>query len=234
VDQSWFVPYRNAVMSYISLRRSIGAIGTALPFVLVLGTLAFSDGDLRSSMSGYYYTGMRDIFVGSMCAVGVFLVSYNFGRADNWLGNIAGVSAIGLAVFPTAPNSDPTGWQRTAGAVHLVFAAVFFLALAVFSLFLFTRTQPGADPTQRKEARNVVYRVCGSVILACLALAVIAGLVLGADIKVWLRPLLWLESIAVVAFGISWLVKGETLLRDPSPPRIEPGQPATAGADARS
>jgi hypothetical protein len=29
-----------------------------------------------------------------------------------------------------------------------------------------------------------------------------------------LHPLLWLESIAIAAFGISWLIKGETLLKD--------------------
>ncbi len=27
-------------------------------------------------------------------------------------------------------------------------------------------------------------------------------------------PVFWLEAIAIVAFGISWLIKGETLLKD--------------------
>jgi hypothetical protein len=30
------------------------------------------------------------------------------------------------------------------------------------------------------------------------------------------RPVFWLESIALWAFGISWLVKGETILKDKS------------------
>jgi uncharacterized membrane protein len=29
-----------------------------------------------------------------------------------------------------------------------------------------------------------------------------------------LNPVFWLESIAVVAFGVSWLVKGEAILKD--------------------
>jgi hypothetical protein len=29
-----------------------------------------------------------------------------------------------------------------------------------------------------------------------------------------LTPVFWLESVAVVAFGVSWLVKGETILKD--------------------
>jgi hypothetical protein len=28
------------------------------------------------------------------------------------------------------------------------------------------------------------------------------------------QPVFWLESISVVAFGISWLVKGEAILND--------------------
>jgi hypothetical protein len=33
-----------------------------------------------------------------------------------------------------------------------------------------------------------------------------------------LKPVFWLESIAVVAFGISWLVKGEAIFKDqPNP-----------------
>jgi hypothetical protein len=29
-----------------------------------------------------------------------------------------------------------------------------------------------------------------------------------------LTPVFWLESLAVVAFGVSWLTKGETILKD--------------------
>lgn len=219
---SWFEPNQNAVLSYLGLRKSIGVIGIALPFVLAIGALALFGDDLRSSISSYYYTGMRGVFVGSMCAVGVFLLSYNFGRLDSWLGNVAGVCAIGLALFPTAPDGDPTGWARTAGVLHLVFAAIFFLVLAVFSLFLFTRTGPDENPTERKKTRNLVYLICGYAILVCVVLAALAGLFLGAGVKAELRPLFWLESIAVLAFGVSWLVKGETLLRDPGPEDAEP------------
>ena len=33
----------------------------------------------------------------------------------------------------------------------------------------------------------------------------------------WVRPIFWLEVVGLVAFGFSWLVKGETLWRDRSP-----------------
>jgi hypothetical protein len=31
-----------------------------------------------------------------------------------------------------------------------------------------------------------------------------------------LDPVFWLESLAVVAFGVSWLTKGEMILKDES------------------
>jgi hypothetical protein len=215
MDPSWFTPNRNAVLSYTSLRRSVGAIGVALPPVLAIGAAVLFDVGLLSSVSAYYYTEMRGVLVGSLCAIGVFLLSYRFGKADDLLGDVAGIAAIGLALFPTAPEGSGTGWVRVVGVVHLVFAAVFFIALAIFSLLLFTRTD--GDMTPRKLVRNVVYRVCGWVIVACLVLAVVIDLVVGDAVKAEYRPLFWLETVAVLAFGVSWLVKGEALLGDRPP-----------------
>jgi hypothetical protein len=57
-------------------------------------------------MSGYYYTGMHNIFVGALCALGVFLVAYNgYDDLDRWITNIAGAAAIIVALFPTKPAS---------------------------------------------------------------------------------------------------------------------------------
>lgn len=229
---SWFSPNQQAVMSYLGLRRSVGVIGMALPFVLPLGATAFFQAPLPSSISGYYYTGMRDVFVGSMCAIGVFLLSYKFGWLDNWLGNIAGISAVGLSVFPTTPDVDPlpTGWVRTAGVLHSVFAIVLFSVLAAFCLVLFTRTGPDGMPTKQKKTRNVIYLICGWVIVACLVLGVLAAFGLDRTLTDELRPLFWLESVAVFAFGVAWFVKGETLFRDPHPQRTT--GPKRRGADA--
>jgi hypothetical protein len=227
MDPSWFTPNRNAVLSYRSLRRRVGAIGVALPPVLAIGAAALFGVGLLSSVSAYYYTGMRGVLVGSLCAIGVFLLSYRFGKADDLLGDVAGIAAIGLALFPTAPEGGGMGWVRVVGVVHLVFAAVFFLALAIFSLFLFTRTD--GDVTPRKLVRNVVYRVCGWVIVACLVLAVFTDLAVGDAVKAEYRPLFWLETVAVLAFGVSWLVKGEALLGD----RPEDGRGRREAAQVR-
>lgn len=192
----------------------IGIIGTMLPAVLVLGKFLVGGWGVQSSISAYYYTGMRDVFVGSLFAIAVFLISYNMYKYDYIAGRLAGAFAICVSIFPTTPVLNPSRGAEIVGKLHLGSAAAFFLILAYFSLFLFTKTNPLKTPTPKKLQRNVVYRVCGITILACLALMVVNQILQNRLSISQLHPLLWLESIAIAAFGISWLIKGETLLKD--------------------
>src|SRR5207245_4583836 len=63
------------VLSYLELRKAVGIIGFALPFALAFGKILLQGRGIQSSISGYYYTDMRNVFVGSLCAIGVFLMS---------------------------------------------------------------------------------------------------------------------------------------------------------------
>ena len=88
-----------------------------------------------------------------------------------------------------------------------------FLTLAYFCLALFTQT--AGDPTRQKLQRNIVYRICGYAILACILLIAVVNLLLKGDSPVQaLHPVFWLESTAVIAFGVAWLTKGEMILKD--------------------
>ena len=202
------------VISYVSLRKALGWLGLLLPFILSLGALWFFDTGLRETVSDYYHTGMRDVFVAILFAIGVFLYCYKgYERKDDWAGNLAGLAAMCVAFFPTKPDLEPTPRDELIGVIHLVSAAVFFITIAYISLFLFTLTDKTKAPTKRKLLRNQVYRLCGLTILASIALV--------AAYKMWidptlsgLKPVFWLEAIAVMAFGVSWLVKGEALLGD--------------------
>jgi hypothetical protein len=212
------------VRSYLFLRRAIGVLGFALPIVVIVGKEILQGGGLLGSLSGYYYSDMRNVFVGILCAIGVFLISYRgYGRVDDVAADVAAVAGIGVALFPTSPSS-PTATEHAIGVAHLVFAAVFFLTLAFFCLFLFTKSD-GSVATPRKKARNVIYRVCGVVMLASLVLIVLVGLFFNTA-TASLHPTVWLESLAIFAFALAWLVKGETLLADVPQPRAEVPQPA--------
>lgn len=205
------------VISYLGLRKAVGAIGIALPFVLAFGKILLDGPGIEPSVSNYYYTGMRDVFVGAMCATAVFLLSYRgYERADDIAGDLAGICALGTALFPTTPDVDVTPQYTWVGVLHLSFAAGFFLVLAFFCLVLFRKTDPTKPPTHRKLQRNAVYTFCGYTILICLGLiAVVAFLSDASPVKA-IDPVFWLEALATVAFGISWFVKGEAILKDES------------------
>lgn len=62
--------------------------------------------------------------------------------------------------------------------------------------------------------RNKVYSVCGYLIVASIAGAGISFAVRQYPFFDLYRPVFWFESLAVVSFGVSWLTKGEAILKD--------------------
>jgi hypothetical protein len=158
---------------------------------------------------------MRNVFVGIMCAIGVFLWSYKgYDWRDAVAGTITAVCAIGIALFPIAPDTGATASQITIGDIHTALAAVFFLTLAYFALVLFRKTSPDVPPTHMKLVRNKVYTVCGYTILAAIALIAVVYSLPADSPMMAASPVFWLESAACIAFGISWFVKGEAILKD--------------------
>lgn len=211
------------IVSYLFLRQAVGWIGTLLPIVLLVGNAASSTVPRPDSVSGYYYTDMRNVFVGALCALGVFLVAYKgYDDVDLWITNIAGFGAIGVAFCPTKPAvCTPTGTQacpassvtqlstsqQVVGDVHVAFAAVTFIALGLMAL----RFAKQGDASQRQNAgENVIYHVSGITILSCVLLAALSNL-LPTSVKAHWPVLFIFEAIAIFAFGVSWFVKGHTI-----------------------
>lgn len=100
--------------------------------------------------------------------------------------------------------------------VHFISAACFFLILAYFSIVLFTKTDPDKKekPTPEKIKRNIWYKACGYTMLLCILLILLYFKVPGLKQMFPLYTVLVLESVALWAFGISWVIKGETFLKD--------------------
>ena len=215
------------VWSFLALRKAIGLLGTFLPLVLWLGALILFGTRMQSSVSAYYHTGMGNVFVGTLCAIGVFFYAYRgytkgSDNNDDRVGNFAGLCAIGVALFPTEPSGGIAIPPTLVGKAHVVFAALLFLTLAYFSLVLFRKSHPGRPRTPEKLKRDRVYLAAGCTILASIALIGILGGVRALGlvsqevvqaVEAW-NPAFWLESIALTAFGISWAVKGQAILAD--------------------
>jgi Protein of unknown function (DUF998) len=199
------------IVSYATMRRFVGWLGLSLPFILPAGYLIFfSRHAFPGSISGYYYTGMRNYLVGALCVLGVLFVGYDayHDKLDFWTTNLAGIFAVGVAFFPTEPPAA-SPHQKDIGHIHFVFAALLFTMLAIMAL-RFSKTSPGSTPTSQKSRRNVIYRICAALIAASMLVAFVANF-LPAAIKQSMPSLFWFEAIAVVAFSVSWLVKGETI-----------------------
>jgi hypothetical membrane protein len=192
-----------------------------MPIVVRLGAYLFEGIPSNESISAYYYTGMRDVFVGILFAVGVFLFCYRGpDTQDNVLTNIAGLSAIAIGLFPMDPAyhhvildkfpaiNNP-GCYQNHGLLgyHIYAVAAFFVILSYLAIFRFTKSNQPQITTQKKS-RNKVYIVCGIVMLISL----VAIVVIKAASKN--SSIFWPETVAIVAFGIAWLVKGQAILKD--------------------
>lgn len=220
------------LIDYLSLRKLIGYIALGLPFALMIGEAVVHPGPLPASVSDYFYTSMGRVLVGALCFIGGFLITYRgYGAGDFVAMKIMAAAAIGVAWFPTIP-AHPSASDNLVGIFHGVFAATMFVTMTITSLFLFTKTvseirvpmnPPGtygwdhnkehirAQMAKRKRQRNGAYRVCGIVMAIALVLVPILTHVKAIAPA---HPMFWLETVCIVAFGVSWLIKGQAVLKD--------------------
>lgn len=212
-------------LSFLAIRKAVGWLGIALPIVLAVGTLIVCccSHFIKDSISSYYYTEMGNFLTGILSAVALFLFTYKgYNSADRISASIAGFGAVATAAFPT--NSEITSnWCEviikpascTSNTVHFLGAAVFFVTLAYMSIFLFTKSNKKKEDIQKpKRNRNRVYVSMGIIMLAALLGIVLLKKKSIGDVLNPYQAEFWFESIALWAFGISWLVKGETILKD--------------------
>ena len=206
-------------LSQKTLREVAGILGFLLPIVLVVLGLIFSR-SVQGSISAYYDLRTRDIFVGALWAIGFILWAYKgYDSLDAAAGKVVCVLALGVALFPYNGGAW-IGW------LHHSFAAVLFVVLAYFSLFLFTKTKHSPqgfwqsfsfhfDEIERddvqKRRRNKVYVACGLFMLACIVFLLLYNALWQqtAIADFIIKPLLLAETLMLWAFSISWSIKGE-------------------------
>lgn len=220
------------VVSFLTLRNLIGISGALLPIVLIVFTPKGEvDKVMEHSISEYYYTKNGDLLVVLLSVIGVFLLTYKgYDKfLERTLTYVAAFCGIGVAFFPTATqlgNSKSIHIIRNHVPEiikglqwHFVFAGLFFICLAIISLFYFSKSKVN-DPTEinehkkkQKARRNMIYKICGWTMLGCVALMIIYLAVDPVSLRD--KPVIFiLETIAVEAFAVSWLTKGQTFYPD--------------------
>jgi len=195
---------RDQVISYRRLRMIVGILGMGFPIVLaVLGLVLEDSSKTRPSISDYYHSDFRDLFVGVLCAISVFFLVYTGPRRrDDIAGDLACVFALGIAFLPTG---HP---DRAVAVGHGIAATGLFLVLAYFALVLFPAPSPGGATPDRGSL--LVFKYCGVLMLLCMLGALVYVLALPAvDPRASIQPLFWLEALALLAFGVSWFRKGQ-------------------------
>jgi hypothetical protein len=199
-------------LSSLAHRRVIGLLGLGLPWLVLLlaairPTAGLPGGTVLDSVSAYYYTGAVGVFVGVLFALSLFLFTYRgYELVDRIVGGIGGAAAVFVALCPTdAPDGllPPSWWSPATGKLHYVAAVTLFLSFIVFSIWLFRKSKipKRGDRPVDKRRRDDVCLVCGLVMIVAVGWAGLNGL---AGRAIFLP-----EAIAIEAFAISWLAKGE-------------------------
>ncbi len=151
----------------------IGVLGIGVPLFLIIGICAFEYvhgtliGDfskcVKNSISAYYDSKIRDVFVGILCVIGAFLFAYKgYDYRDDRVSHLAGLSAFGVALCPITST-------RVIEVTHYLSIIVLFLALAYISRYRFTKSKcESIQPRTPKAKRNMVYTWCAYIMVFSL------------------------------------------------------------------
>lgn len=199
------------------LRCTIGWLGMALPWIVLLLSVIYGYGFPDSISATYYLPTCITPFMIILGSAGLLLFSYKgYDKQDDIVCSVAGMFAIGICLFSCGTKDLIARWSDVAelthvgtfqivpfvsGVLHNVCAVGFFLLLAYNSMFLFTKN--GGNMTDNKKKRNIIFRVCG-VGMAVSFLAIIPISIFELWGGVWV-----VETVALAFFGISWLTKAD-------------------------
>jgi hypothetical protein len=171
---------RDVVYTYRYLRGAM--IALLLMLLLSVGYQWWWETDHScwlGSISAYYYTPARTVFVGSLCALGASLVAYKgHSSEEDVLLNFSGFMAFVVAMVPTVPDlrCGPNAYTQTpaeiASAVRNNIWSL--IVVAVVAAVIVAALKRGAmlrDASARPTARSVLVTLaCGGVLLVELTL----------------------------------------------------------------
>ena len=198
------------------IRNFAGFLGMILPWIALIGAaiVAKSKPDIipddfwkTLSISATYY--LTPALAGILTTAAIVLMCYKgYDRKDELVTTISGIFGLMIVIFPC----DCSVAEKVSGnivgffqlpinisnIIHTASAVIFFLLLAINSMFLFTL---GESNTRQKHIRNFIYKVCGIGMFCTLPLLIIP---IDFPAKIFI-----IEAIALTFFGVSWLVKGQ-------------------------
>lgn len=203
-----------------------------------IGLLLLFFYDFDGKVDGYMAHERIDMRLLKIAGICAFLIAFvpTSGSGCDFGGQIARAFLTGTSgsedyVFGEPPVTGTIGFDfwatlgvtnRVLAQTHFIAAGLMFLILAYFSLVVFTRTNSPKSvsrtglPLDKKVVRNRYYRVLGGLILLAIVAIGFKALALGDDsagLRFWenYRLTFVFEALALVSFGLSWLIKGRFL-----------------------
>jgi len=224
---------------------AVGLIGLFMPWVVRLVGYVSECITNQPTVSSYYYTSSRDLFVGSLFAIGILIICSRIGnQLERILFFLCGIGAFLIGLCPTTPDFPanimdavgahssavyatnvyvPQGPQLIWGSrisFHTLGVALLFGSGLVMTAFVFRRNSLNPDVSQQvRVLRNRVYLVCAGVMLVCAALLLVFNLPGNAHLAQWT---FYPESFYITAFGYAFLVKAQVLLPNATPAAFNP------------
>jgi hypothetical protein len=211
-------------------RRGIAFIAIAFPLILWLGGYFVARLHLEGSMSAYYHASpksqaaeqldpppdlidpgqgvMRNWFVGLLFALGGILVLYKgFTSMEDWALNLAGVMALGVALFPMAwgPNFKGTEVSvlNVRFSLHGFCAVMLFLCIGYVCIFRAGDTLKLIKDSKVRDRYRTTYRWLGWAMIVFP----IAPFVLFGVLQIQNRATFFVELAGIWVFALYWLVK---------------------------
>ena len=205
-------------VGYIKLRTGMGVLAFAFPFIFLVSSWILNRTEMQPSISDYYTTrGLeRDLFVGLLICIGVFLWLYEgYSYWENKILDLSGILVAMVALFPVSASNFtigntvvPVSWKigNATLSIHGICAVTFFICIIVIAT-AFSRTTLRGRPDRTKWARR--YKVIAVWMLAGIGVAVLSRMFPQS----WLGHLFdgngvfWAEAFGVWGFATFWLVK---------------------------
>lgn len=203
---------QNILGTYYVLRIGIVVIAAALPTAVLIYTFVNHGGLEQGSISAFYGAddgAMRDWFVGSLSAIGAFLILYKgFSFKEDMALNVAGVSSVLIAMIPC---DCWTGAARPQSWLHTVFAVLFFGSMA-YVCFTCARKTIDLLPVRDRPRFRRAYVWIGVALVASPGTALV--------LDTFLRPIqhalqttrgsgfvFAFEAVGVWVFAFYWFTK---------------------------
>lgn len=222
---------------YLWIRLMVAIIGIGLPLLIVtVERIVFTGTTIHKwgSISSFYHSPLRDVFVASNCVAGALLITYMAGswrKPQYWISTLGGLGLIALANFPTGrpdlmsktPNCDlPShiydngadepqcsavqNWIGEQNSQYVHYTGFITFAVAAFLLtILMYRYERKHHP---KHIYVLVHLLCIIAYVVGLTLIVFAS----KTGWTWLNSgFFWGEAVVIWSFSVSWIFQSREI-----------------------